>query len=218
MCDMDGNPRSELLTRYPPAVYFSRMPAYKLHVYHADTDYRLHITDLRLFQADVYNLIHAVHTLLTPDQSAECAKEDLLVMAYDGTTCAPTFVYRGKFFQQCAPSTNPFFTLEETSFMQSASGLLRFYSKPELATLIDSILQLTIPDKDFITQLLHEYHLDDLDSFTGCHATGRIELYNEARRLHNKQDKFYWQYGDANTMPPPHVPSAIYQFADSFVN
>ena len=210
-----GNPHSKLLTRYPPSVYFSRTPTYELHVYHTNTDYCLYITNLRRFQADVYNLIHAVHAVLTLDQSAECTKEGLLVMAYNSTTCA---IYRGEFFQQCTPSANPFFTLEETGFMQSASGLLCFYSEPELAMLIDSILQLTILDEDFITQLLHEYHLDDPDSFAGRCAIGRIELYDEAWRLCNKQDKFYWQYGDADTVLPPHVPSAVYQFTDSFVN
>ena len=216
--DKDRTVRSDMLTSYPPSVYFGRTAAYELHVYRADTDYHARIEDLHRFHADVYNFLHTLHAILTLEQSAECMKSDMLLLAFDGVTSAPVFVHQGESFQQHAPSANPFLTLEETGFAWSACGLLRFYSELALADITDQVLELTLPDEDLITQLLHQYLLDDPTSFEGSCACGTRHLCEEAKRLHSKQDHFYWHYSDTDTALPPAVPPILFTLPHTFTN
>ena len=218
LCDKNGTVQSYMLTSYPPSVYFGRTTTYELHVYRANTDYHAHIKDLRQFCADVYNFLHALHAVLTPEQSTECMKSDMLLLTFDGVTSAPVFIHRGEFFQQCAPSANPFLTLEETGFDRSICRLLWFYGELALANIIDQVLELTLPDEDLITQLLHQYLLDNPTSFEGSRACGTCHLCEEAKRLRSKQEHFYWHYGDTDTMPPPAVPPILFTLPHAFTN
>lgn len=56
---------------------------------------------------------------------------------------------------------------------------------------IDQILQIPLPDEDLITQLLHDFHLDDPNSFAGHRTTEPQPLYRDASHLHAKQEDFY---------------------------
>jgi len=132
---------------------------------------------------NVYSTLHAVLAALTPQQATGCLRNDIFIILLDGTTSAPSYVHRGEFYQQRAPAANPLFTLEQVGFMQSACGIFRFYGDTDLADLIDQTLQLALPEKDYISQLLHNCHLEDLDSFVGCHTSRKHMLYNSARHL-----------------------------------
>jgi len=210
-CDEDGAPQSDLIACYPPSIYFGRTPAYELHVYRPKTDYQANIVHLRQLRANVYSALHAVLVALTPQQAAGCLRNDMFIILLDGTTSAPSCVHRGEFYQQRAPAANPLFTLKEAGFMRLACGIFRFYGDTDFADLINQTLQLALPEEDYISQLLYNCHLEDLDSFIG-HCTSRKHvLYDSARRLQIKQDQFYWQHGDADTVPPPHVPTGLLQ-------
>ena len=52
------------------------------------------------------------------------------------------------------PTVNPLLSIEEAGFIQSACGLLCYYSETELARVVDLILQLPLPDEDLIASLL----------------------------------------------------------------
>ena len=125
----------------------------------------------------------------------------MFVILLDSTTSAPSYVHRGEFYQQHAPAANPLFNLKEAGFMWSACGIFRFYGDTNLADLIDQTLQLVLPEEDYISQLLHNCHLEDPDSFVSCCTSGKHVLYDSTRRLRIKQDQFYWQHGDADTVP-----------------
>ena len=133
----------------------------------------------------------------------------MYILLLDGTTCAPAYVHRGKFLQQRAPTANPLFTLKEAGFLCSACGLLRFYGETELAEVVDLILQTPLPDEDVVTQLLHEFHLEDPTSFAGSCTGTRGGIIMNANKLHIKQQEFYQRYGDADTVALPHVPPVL---------
>ena len=206
------------ITSYPPSVYFGRTTAYKLHMYCADMDYHACIKDLHCFHADMYNLLHTLHAILTLEQSTECMKSDMLLLAFDGVISVPVFVHQGEFFQQCMPSANPFLTLEETGFTQSTCRLLWFYGEHKLADIINQVLELTLPDGDLITQFLHQFLLDDPTSFEGSCACSTCHQCEEAKQLHSKQEHFYWHYGNTDTAPPPAVPPILLTLLHTFTN
>ena len=95
--------------------------------------------------------------------------------------------------------------------MQLACRIFRFYGDTDLADLINQTLQLVLPEEDHISQLLHNCHLEDLDSFVGHRTSRKHALYDSMRHLQIKQDQFYWQHSDADTVPPPHVSTGLLQ-------
>ena len=109
------------------------------------------------------------------------------------------------------PTANPLFSIEETGFVRSACGLLRYYGETELARVVDLILQLPLPDEDLIASLLCWNGLDaefaPLKTPYDSHKT----TYHLARHLKNKQDGFYHKYGDADMVPLPYVPRSLFQ-------
>jgi len=175
-------------------------------------DRRRHLADLRQFHTDTYSMLHAVLAILTLPQAADCLQEAVTVLFLNGTTFAPASVHWGEFFQQRAPCANPLFTLKEVGFLRSASGTLHFFGEIELADLIDQLLQVPLPDKDLVTQLLHNFHLDDPESVAGCRTAEPCSLYVDMHRLRSKQEDYYWRYGDADTVTPPNVPKGLLKY------
>jgi hypothetical protein len=206
---------TELLTRFPAPVYFGRTSAYELHVYRGSTNYRLTLPVLRQLRGDALTLIHAIHALLTPHQAAECLEEDIQVLFVDGNTCAEVHLNRGHFFQQRAPSANPLFSIEETGFMRTACGYLRYYGETELARVIDLILQLPLPDEDLVASLLAWHQLDaEFAPSRTKYDDDNTSTYRLARHLKTKQDAFYHKYGSAEILPPPCVPRSLLQLTN----
>jgi hypothetical protein len=87
------------MSKYPTPVYFGHTSGYKLHVYHGPTQYDLALPELQKLRADVLDLIHMIHAVLTPHQATKCLKED----------CAVVFLNHSEFLQQCTLSANPLF-------------------------------------------------------------------------------------------------------------
>lgn len=140
------------------------------------------------------------------------ACKKLPVLFIDDTLITPASVYWGEFFQQHAPSANPLFTLKEISFLQSASRMLCFTGEVELADHIDQILQIPLLDKDLITQLLHNFHLDDPNSLIGCYITKLQSLYHDVYCLHAKQKDYYWQHDTLEIIMPLFVPQRLLEY------
>ena len=125
---------------------------------------------------------------------------------------APVKLPHGEFFQQFAPTANPLFTVAETGFLRSASGILRFYGQVGVSNLIDNILQTTLPDEDLIATLLTYGHLDDQSEMTLRNnlIKGDSGIYFEtAHHLRNKQDRYHEMFGSRCLLPPPVVPSVL---------
>ena len=112
MNDTKTTKNSQLLLCYLPSIYFGCTPVYELWVFHTHIDYLHLLPELCKFRTDAYNLLHAVHAILTPQQAAECQEDKVYILLLDGTTCTPAYVHHGEFLQQCASTANPLFTLE----------------------------------------------------------------------------------------------------------
>ena len=59
------------------------------------------------------------------------------------------------------PMANPLLTIIGSGYLCSPSGNLWFYEQVGVTSLIDLILQTTLPDEDLIATLLTYGHLDD---------------------------------------------------------
>jgi hypothetical protein len=96
-----------------------------------------------------------------------------------------------------------------------ASGLLHFFSKSDLANLLDQVLQLPLPDEDLTTHLLLNNYLEDPNSFIGRHVNcGRGEIFQDHHQLKKKQSNFYRKYRDDDTVLPSHIYKTLLHFTD----
>ena len=212
ICDVDGIQRSDQLARFPPNIYFAKQATYELHVYRSQADYSKIADWHRSLRQSAVALTHAIHAILTPAQSAECWQELITIYAIHGNTIAPVKLPRGEFIQQIAPTANPLFTIAESGYLRSASGILCFYGQVGIAGLVDLILQTTLPDEDLIATLLTYGHLDDRTGMA-LHNNlikGDGAIYCEtAHHLRNKQACYYEAFGSKNLLPSPVVPSFL---------
>ena len=82
-------------------------------------------------RAQANAIINAIHAFLMPQQAGECLRQDISILVADGNLCAPVILHRGEFFQHIAPSANPFFMIEEASYicmaMHGYTSILQYY-------------------------------------------------------------------------------------------
>ncbi|KIJ57507.1 hypothetical protein HYDPIDRAFT_35039, partial [Hydnomerulius pinastri MD-312] len=183
----------KLVTTRPLSIYYHREPSYPVIVPRGGSSPRQYFPDFRQFRAMHRDVITAVHTALSPQQSAECAQETLIGLAVEGPISTYFQVNRADFFQQRAPSANPFLTLEEAAYLRTASGYLRFYLQPDAADLLDDLLVCTVVDEDFAYTLLLDHHLDLLaiPHRPVSHLAERIHQANLIRQDCLEFDKLY---------------------------
>ncbi|KAN0087818.1 hypothetical protein V8E55_006439, partial [Tylopilus felleus] len=161
VCDTDGIPCSQQLTRFPPNIYFARQFSYELHVYCLNADYQELVPQLHERCRLLCELKQAVHAALSPQQAVECWNDTVTAYLVHGNTITQAILPQGEYFQQVAPSSNSLLTIEEAGALRTAAGIFYFYGQTNLATLLDEILQTPLPDEDFITTELTYGYLDD---------------------------------------------------------
>ncbi|KIJ60708.1 hypothetical protein HYDPIDRAFT_31930, partial [Hydnomerulius pinastri MD-312] len=179
------------LLAHPPSIYYGRLGSYPLCVPRGSIPIRFRLPILKRIRQLMCNFIQNVHSVLPPPLSANCYEAFMYVIATDGDKSIPMVVHRGDFFQHRYPSANPFLSLAETGYLRSAAGYFRFYGAFDLADTIDDLLQLTVPDEDVVSTLLHEYHLDRLYG-TGVYAVSSLDdRCALTERMRQEQRQFY---------------------------
>ncbi|KAG1842197.1 hypothetical protein DFJ58DRAFT_855528 [Suillus subalutaceus] len=76
-----------------------------------------------------------------------------------GTHVPPTF------YQADHPPINPFFTLDETNYLNTLTAVAEFHGEHDLASSIEAALLLPYPDPDIVHSLVEEHVLDEQDEF-----------------------------------------------------
>ena len=134
-CDLNGEPGdTDKFLHFPPSIYHTWLPIYPYRVYCSKRDTSYRIWDLRCIRAQANAIINAIHAFLMPQQAGECLRQDISILVADGNLCAPVILHRGEFFQHIAPSANPFFMIEEASYicmaMHGYTSILQYYWHP----------------------------------------------------------------------------------------
>ena len=231
-CDLQPDAHigdSDQLLRFPPSIYFARQANYPYRVCRSRDDPATRLPHMRSRRAAAVALIQSVHAVLKPDQAAEASRDDIDIMVVDGNLCVPATIHRGEFFQQLAPSANPYFSLSEVGYLRTAVGFFRFYGEDHTACILDEILITPCIDEDLVATLLVHYHLDNL---AGTHLVPNwslTQIFDNARRTREEQHRFYAEpvVGLANQLLKPPLaasslldyygPAPLYPFEESTI-
>ena len=213
VCDTDGVPHSQQLTRFPPNIYFARQFSYELHVYCSNANYQELVPQLHELCHLLCELKQAMHTTLLPQQAIECWNDTLITYLVHGNMITQAILSWGKYFQQVTPSSNPLLTIEEAGALRMAVGIFYFYGQTNLATLLDEILQNPLPDEDFIATELTYGYLNDRSGNPKSNPTipSTDNLWCRiANHVRNKQRRYYKRYSGLHIIPQPTVPSGLH--------
>ena len=83
----------------------------------------------------------------------------------------------------------------------------------DIAHIIDKILVMPYPDKDLVTALLLDHHLEDLGGTSLVPTSSLDSLFQAACNLHKQQHCFYLStWINSDLTPPPSIPPSLREY------
>lgn len=178
-----GPEQAKFLAICPPSIYHYNCSHYPGIVVWGQTHLENHYYKWQNLSHIHLDLLSAVHTMLTPEQSKDCNKADLCIISVENDKALPAWVNHSAFFLQMAPFCNLFLTWHKSTYLHLAASYFHFYGYEHMTNIIDHVLQLTLPDEDIVYILLQHLLLNDLlrTGVKPLSSLGRILALHECK-------------------------------------